>query len=435
MASQQRYRITGMFRVGVFVFFAVGYLMTGCDDLIGSKQDATTEEIFEAGRREPGLINEVEYVPLFPFFSNGADGAPLDQPKDVYVGYDELIYIVDNRGLHVLDRAGRGSAFYEIPGGGTSVVQDRRLHVYVTAKRDTFLNGRNWNLPVVLHYDQLVGSTAVLADIIWHQFDEDSRKFSKPDPIDTDEEVSFTGVGVLYNNHIFVSRRGPVNVRASVILPHNAVLEFTPEGRNLQAIPSLHPTRESLRSALYPTDIATFVQPPQRSFFSQTLHFLLAQSPIANDVIGGGEPPISPLRFSLLSIRAVLTTDGIVYQSDPEKLQVAANPDRGDGFLYDEFKFSNPTDITVAADETNYLFVLDAGNDSLFVFTAAGIEGVAPPPGSRSTKPVVVSFGGSGDGASEFNRPLGVAYFDRIVYVADTGNNRISRFRLNTDFE
>ena len=79
--------------------------MTGCDDLIGSKQDATTEEIFEAGRREPGLISEVEYVPLFPFFSNGADGVPLDEPKDIYVGFDELIYIVDRRGLHVLDRA------------------------------------------------------------------------------------------------------------------------------------------------------------------------------------------------------------------------------------------------------------------------------------------------------------------------------------------
>lgn len=424
-----------MFRVGVIGLFAAGYLTTGCDDLIGSKQDATTDEIFEAGRREPGLISEIEYVPLFPFFSKGADGVPLDAPTDVYVGYDELIYIVDRRGLHVLDRAGRGSAFYDIPGGGTSVIQDRRLHVYVTARRDTFLNGRTWSLPVILHYNRLEGATATLADIIWHPFDEDSRKFSKPDPIDTDEEVSFTGVGVLYNNHIFVSRRGPVNVRSSVILPHNAVLEFSPEGRNLQAIPSLHPTRESLRSALYPAGIATYVHPPQQSFFSQTFHFLLAQSPAANDVIDGGEPPISPLRFSLLSIRAVLTTDGIVYQSDPEKLQIAQNPEKGDGFLYDEFKFSNPSDITVAADETNYLFVLDAGSDSLFVFTSAGVEGVAPPPGSRSAKPVVVSFGGSGDGAAQFNRPLGVAYFDRIVYVADTGNNRISRFRLNTDFE
>ncbi|MDZ4698359.1 MAG: hypothetical protein SH809_01530 [Rhodothermales bacterium] len=38
-------------------------------------------------------------------------------------------------------------------------------------------------------------------------------------------------------------------------------------------------------------------------------------------------------------------------------------------------------------------------------------------------------------GALQFRNPNGVAYFDRVVYVADTGNNRISRFKLNTDFE
>jgi len=35
----------------------------------------------------------------------------------------------------------------------------------------------------------------------------------------------------------------------------------------------------------------------------------------------------------------------------------------------------------------------------------------------------------------QLDRPMGVATFQRIVYVADSGNNRISRYRLNTDFE
>ena len=116
-------------------------------------------------------------------------------------------------------------------------------------------------------------------------------------------------------------------------------------------------------------------------------------------------------------------------------LNVSANPDRGNGFLYDEFKFTYPSDLAFAGDGTNYIFVTDSVKDSLFVFTSAGVEGVAPPPGSSTTVPVIVSFGGSGNGALQFSDPQGVAYFDRIVYVADTGNNRISRFRLNTDFE
>jgi hypothetical protein len=407
----------------------------GCDSLVGSKQDETTREIFDAGRSDPTLLNEVEYVPLFPFYETGADGLPLEEPKDVYAGFDEFLYVVDERGLHVFDLSGRPATFVPITGGATSVIQDRRLRVYVTARRDTLLNGQTWNLPVVMRFDDVTTGATTLGDIIWHPFDDDSRKFNAPDPISTDEEVSFTGVGVLYDNHIYVSRRGPVNPRGTFILPHNTVMEFDDEGVNVQSIVTLHPTRESLRSALFPTDVASFVQPPQRSFYPQERHFLLLQSSSPNDVLAGMEAPAVSLRYSVLSIRAVETSDGLVFQPDTDKLRIASDPDRGDAFLYDEFRFSNPTDITVAADGSNFMFVTDGGSDSLYVFTGQGVEGVTPPPGSNSLKPVIVSFGGTGDGAMQFRRPQGVATFQRIVYVADSGNNRISRYRLNTDFE
>ncbi len=423
-------------RLHIYLILALVVLTaTGCDSILGSKQDKVTDEIFEAGRSDPQLISEVEYVPLFPFFSQGGDASLLDAPKDIYVGYDELIYVVDSRGLHILDTSGRSAAFIPINGGGTSVIQDRRLNVYVTARRDTVLNGRSWNLPVVIRYSELTSGIPKISDIIWHPFDDDSRRFNRPDPVATDEMVSFTGVGVLYDNNIYVSRRGPINERSSVILPHNTIMEFDTEGINIQSIVSLHPSQASLRSSVYPADVVTFVHPPQRSFFEQNRHFILAQSASPDDVLSGNSPPILPLRYSALSIKVVFTSDGTEYQPDTQMLQTAANPARGNGFLYDEFKFVNPTDITVATDGSNFLFVLDGGSDSLFVFTGQGIEGVTPPPGSTATKPVVASFGGTGDGAKQFNRPQGVAYFGEIVYVADTGNNRISRFRLNTDFE
>jgi len=419
----------------IVLFFLVTLLLVGCDSITGSKQDQTTQEIFDAGRSDPQLINEVEYVPLFPFFTKGGDGQELQNPKDIYVGYDELIYVVDDRGLHVLDEAGRGAAFIPIVGGGTSVIQDRRLHVYVTSRRDTLLNGRMWNLPVVIRYADISTGNPRVADRIWHPFDDDSRRFNRPDPIDSDEEVSFTGVGVIFDNHVYVSRRGPINARSTVILPHNTVMEFDENGINLQSIVTLHPSRPSLRSSVFPTDVATFVHPPQQSFFEQSRHFLIAQSPSADDILSGGLPVSNPLRFALLSIRVVFTSDGVEYRPDTQMLQTAADPSRGDSFLYDEFKFLNPTDITIAADGTNFIFVTDAGTNKLHIFTGQGIEGVTPPPGSNSSVPVNVSFGGLGDGAKQFRSPQGVSYFRRIVYVADTGNNRISRFRLNTDFE
>lgn len=420
----------------LFIFLLVtACLLTGCDSLLGSKDDATTDEIFDEGRIEPGLFNDAEYVPLSPFFRLGGDGAPLEAPQDLYVGYDELIYVVDNRGLHILDLAGRPANFVPIEGGGTSVVQDRRLHIYVTARRDTMLSGRTWDLPVVYRYSGITNAQPVLEDIIWHPFDDDSRKFNRPDPIPTDEEVDFTGVSVLFNNNIYVTRRGPVNDRTSVILPHNTVLEFTAEGVNTQALLVLNPTNPSLRSALNPTDVLTFVQPPQRDNFPPVRDFIVAQSPYTDGETPADKALADSLRFAVLSIRAVVTPDGIEFQPDTQRLQAASSSNGGSGFLYEEFKFENPVDLAFAADGTNYIYVLDAAKDSLFVFTSNGVEGVAPPPGARSVTPINVSFGGTGDGALQFSNPQGVAYFDRTVYVADTGNNRISRFRLNTDFE
>ena len=409
----------------VLFVLVVSLFLGGCDTLFGSKSSDTTDEIFEAGRNEPGLLNETEYVPLFPFFSQSGLGGTLNRPTDVYVGFDEFIYVTDADGLHVLDLAGRATAFIDIPGGATSVVQDRQFNLFITARRDTLINGATWSLPVVLKYANVTTGAPTIADIIWHPFNDDSRRFNLPDPMETDLEVEFTGVAILGDNSIYVSRRGPVNERTSVILPHNTILEFNPEGVNVQALVALNPTLPNVRSSVNPADILTVVHPPQRDQVTDRKDFFIAQSPPA-----GGR-----LQFAVLSILAVVTSDGIEYRPNTPLLTASTNPERGDGFLYEESKFSNPSDLAFAADETSYLFVLDAGSDSLFVFTSAGIEGVAPPPGSSSTKPVIASFGGTGDGAQQFNNPQGVAYFDRIVYVADTDNNRISRFRLNTDFE
>ncbi|MBL4710361.1 MAG: hypothetical protein JKY48_18175, partial [Flavobacteriales bacterium] len=64
-----------------------------------------------------------------------------------------------------------------------------------------------------------------------------------------------------------------------------------------------------------------------------------------------------------------------------------------------------------------------------------GLEGVEPPPASGQTKYIKTSFGGKGIGASQFNNPSSVAYRNEIVYVADTDNGRVLRFKLTTDIE
>jgi len=46
-----------------------------------------------------------------------------------------------------------------------------------------------------------------------------------------------------------------------------------------------------------------------------------------------------------------------------------------------------------------------------------------------------LEFGGSGTEPGQLNTPRGIAYGEKTIYIADTGNNRIVRYRLSTDLQ
>ena len=425
-------------------FLFVALTLSGCDSVFGSKDDATTDEVFDEGAIDPTLIDDVGYVPLNPFYTQGAAGGPLDAPTDVYIGFDELIYIGDAQGLHVLDLAGRPQTFVGTIGwaGGEmqplrdieAVIQDRSFDLLIAARRDTTVGDRTWDLPVIYRLSGVTTGTPVLEDIVWHPFDDRSRSVNQfRNPRDysgglSDEDAKFTDVAVLADNSFYVSRSGPVNTQADglpgIVRPFNGVLSFSPDGLNTRYLSALSATQPSLLSSVYPSALATFVGPPQRTSFSATQDFLVAQN-----------PPGSGVRYPVLSVLVVETTQGTEFRVNTDLLGVTANPDNGDGFLYEDFGMAGPTSLALAADETGYLFATDAERDSLYIYNRNGVEGVAPPPSAGTLRPVKVSFGGEGSGPLSFRDPEGVAYYERIVYVADKGNNRISRFRLNTDFE
>ncbi|CAN5600714.1 hypothetical protein BH23BAC4_BH23BAC4_00370 [soil metagenome] len=439
------------FRISMLAVVAAATILSGCD-FLGSKNDPTTNEIFREGAIDPTQFDDVGYVPLFPFFTQTMNGG-FDAPNDVFVGYDEFIYVTDRRGVHLLDLAGRAQNFIGQAAGqpirdAGCVMQDRRFDLYVCARRDTLIAGRNWDLPVVYRFRGITtGGPAQVADIIWHVFDDRSRQFNvtyrDPRVFEggiSDEDAEFTGVGVLEDNSVYITRRGRLNRRGSppsgdgrpaTVFPFNSILMFSREGVNTGRVEMGADDHSvpTLRSSVYPSAIITYFAPPQRTGLLPRLDFFVAQAPPPN-------APVATPRFSVLAINAVITSDGLVYQQDAARVGVSADPSRGDGFLYEEFKFQNPTGLARAGDGTGYLFVVDSGKDSLFVFNDAGVEGVAPPPGAQDrTRPRVVSFGGTGAGPMEFNDPMGIAYLRRTLYVADRGNNRISRYRLNTDFE
>lgn len=421
----------------LLVLISSAVVFTACDDLFGTKQDGITDEIFRDGEQDPNLIVEdVGYVALLPFW----DG--FDEPTDVFVGYDELVYVTDSEGLHVLDRAGRN--YTTIPlRGAVAVTQDRLLNVYVSARIDTVItavsSSRVWDLPAVYKIRNANGAGPLeFIQTMVHPFMDASRSTTASqvgrlnDNPDSDENVEITGLATLANNDLYITRRGPRNQTGQAVTQDNTVLLMSrtldPDGnltdrmRNVSQIRTLNPNTPSLLSAIDVSAIASFATPPQRDNVPAERSFLIAQG-----------NPDREIPFRVLWVNAVQTPDGLEYRSNPSLL--AQDTTLASSFLYEQDKFRSPSGIAFSGDERAHIFVTDAVTDSLYLFQSNGREGVNPPAGSSATRNINVSFGGTGSGPREFRDPSGVAYFRRIVYVADKGNNRIARYRLNTDFE
>lgn len=386
-----------------------------CTFMLGSKEDAVTDEIFEQGAIDPELIpNQTGYVPILPFWT-------VTEPIDVYVGYDQMVYIVTPAGLEVRDL--KGSLHRLIPiANASDVVQDRRLHTYVCGTVDKVIDGKTYRLAAVFRIVGAAGSSEpYFADTLIHPFCDVSRNNTAFRGAD-DEAVAFTGLVTLHDNTLYVSRTGPVNNLASAARPDNTILIFDAEGQNVGYTNGLSPTQSSLKSCLSVGAIAGFAAPPQQVFgISTSADFLLVQQAQQAEY------------KALWIVQAVDPESGVTWKQNDALLNFDTS--RASRFLYTPNRFSLPADIYVAPDATGYIFLTDLGRDSLYQFTRKGYEGVNPPPNAASGKQIPASFGGTGSGPYQFRGPSGVCYHNKMVYVADRGNNRICRYKLSTDLQ
>ena len=411
---------------------------SSCDQVFNSKQNDDTDEIFDEGRIDPTLENLDGYAPVQPFWYG------FDAPTDVYVGFDEFVYVTDANGVHLLDRADL-SPRVSIPlQGANAVTQDRLLNIYVSARIDTVIESIDpnytWNLPAIFKIKNMNGAGQLtFVDTLIFPFDDASLSTSAAQNARLNtasninyEQVTITGLATLADNTLYVTRRGPFTETSAVAAPDNTVLEFqrievdgelTGKMRNVRQIRTLSPTIPSLRSGIGMSAITSFVSPPQRDSFTDDRSFIIAQASQSVDI-----------PFRVLWINAVVTVDGLVFQQNSDLL--VQDTTQADGFLYEPNKFMVPSDIAYGGDDDSYIFIVDESLNKLFQFQSNGQEGVTPPAGAADqTRQILVSFGELGNGPKQFNQPSGVAYYNRIVYVADKGNNRIARFKLTSDFE
>lgn len=420
--------------IAAMVFFAT------CDTIFGSKYDETTEEIFEVGRIDPQLENVDGYAPVLPFWGG------FDEPNDVFIGFDTFVYVTDNEGVHLLDRADLTPRQTFPLEGASAVVQDRLLNVYVAARIKMVVPEVDptleWDLPAIFKIKNLNGAGELtVLDTLIFPFDDISltqratqiERLDKNSPYNY-ELVKITGLSVLADNTLYVSRIGPKNDNTQVAAPDNQILAFgavrvdgelTDKMQGIGQVRSLSPDYPSLLSAIGVSDIQTLVAPPQRDNFTDQRDFLIAQADTTQEI---------PYRVLWVDVEE--TINGTEYLARTDLL--AQDTSRADGFLYEPFKFQQPSGLAFAGDNTQFIFVVDEAQHKLYQFQSNGEEGVDPPAGvtdEQRSKKLIVSFGGFGSEPKQFKYPSGVAYFNKVVYVADKGNNRISRFKLTSDFE
>lgn len=382
-------------------------VLTGCEGFFGKKTDLSFIDAPEFQARD------VAYVPVQPII----DG--FFEPSDVIAGFDELIYVVDQGTEEIIafDQSGREQGRLVLH-GVKKIVQDRKLDILAIAEMDTTINDVAYTLDAIYRLDlnSALGygiQNAQIVNRLTHPF------YFKTSFSSLDAEVELTSIDIMGDNSYYVTRTGPRDNENQVGGPDDGIILFNEDDEyvsNVFVSTNVGFFRNYFKQ---PTCITTAAKPRQSPTVSQSSDFFVAMA-----------DPAVPIKVQ--SIAFFETEFGSSYEVE---ILDFSDTSKADDFLYRPGRFQEPVDMTLTGDGSNYLFVVDAAADSVYQFTTTGREGVNPPPGSSVSKNIIASFGGTGDGATQFRNPSAVAYLDEILYVCDRGNGRILRFKLTTDID
>lgn len=329
----------------------------------------------DSGDGNGNVQGDTVYVQINPAWEG------FNKPQDVMVGREPFIYVADTENDRIvlmnLDGQQLGAKSIKRP---VAFAQDYRLNLFVCGQFDTLINGLMQTYSAVFKLDLVSVS---------HQIELAPVKRILPRPQDLTQPLrEYTGACVFYDNSYLVSRKGPNN--SNLIDPDNAVLIFiqkklsdgTYKDSLVGRVPLLDPTGTGIMSA---NQISSLT-----SYNSRTFNLNLT-------LVGDNSFKFQPLEF--------------ISSPDFTGYRIALQPLVSD--LMQPGVFVKPEGS--ALDNSGNIFIADAEKDSVFKFNAYGDK--------------LLSFGGT----ENFNQPHGVAFFNKTLYVADTGNDRILRFILSTE--
>jgi hypothetical protein len=318
------------------------------------------------------LRRDTAYVEITPPFGG------FNRPQDVLIGNDQLLYVADtyNNRVVMFNLAGAEMSERHII-HPRSIAQNYRLDLFVGGE---FVSTNGDTVGAIFRiklYNAAHRLDLAEVDTIWREYAHPVRRFP--------------GLTVLPDNSWLAVRTGVDN--SSFIDPDTRILSFSAHDQFITPIPSFATRPGSgITDINFPTAIASF--PNVRDF-------VLAQSSEG------------------VSYSAIW----MVYQSTSEfegwvpKYDPALASDRGVDFVRPN-RYRQPEAVTIDKSRRD-IFIADAGLDSIFKFNSRGIFK------SESLGPARTS--------SSLKRPVGLAFYNKILYVADDSTGVILRFMLSSD--
>lgn len=319
------------------------------------------------------VVSETTYVQQSPTWNQ------FNQPSAVLVGREPLVYVADTKNNKVvqMDLSGVeiGSIGLRNP---VAITQDYNFDLLVIA--DSVLN-ITFDTISVLYRIKLVEIGGIISNSF--PFPLITSTFATPL---ISNKRRFTGVGIFSDNSYILTRRGPDN--SSPIDPDNALLKVS--GRNSVNSLSVLSGFQVSGNGIYSIDKMSAIT----TFNNELTDFIITRS-------------TPDFGFKI---------EWFLYDNLKGTYNPKFVPENNVDILNKQL--GTPAGITV--DPNKNIYIVDNTKDSLYKFTNLGIY-------KRE------SFGGTGSGANQLKGPKGVSFFNKVLYIADTGNNRIVRYKLSTD--
>lgn len=338
-------------------------------------------------------VGKEVYVLLSPVL-DASNGYNFKKPADVYFGADNLVYVADtgNDRIVMLDAGGAIQGASQFIPHPEAITQDDSLRLLIVNKTNTIYRIDLYK------YNHVIGNAPV--DTVYQQLSEPSRQF--------------TGISVHNKFEYYVTVIDTADSSSNTVA-FSFIYDFNADHTLKGPLP-LFNNGTGLNSAIVPTGIV--------SLRERFLDISVQETTPAYIFCQRGKTRLITNNFK---VQATTTT---IIEGDEV---VIPNTSLIGSDLYDVNKYYFPEDVTI--DRSGFVFVVDKGralNDPDTTKQLPGFYRFAP---SGLQLQAVL---GLGSGAGQFNSPKGIAVApfkeEQIVYVADTGNDRILMFQLSTEF-